>query len=348
MDSTNQLKTEFGFSESTPCLWCKSNALFRKIQKGYQEPDIFRVYYCDTCNTSFTLPRVKNNNVYELIYKNPFLVKGYSRYQCYQEQVLIEKNPLNYLENLEPSYWGAIHAIKNILNVDKSARIIELGSGLGYFTYSLNVAGYNVQGLDISLDAVNNANKKFGDYYLCGDLFDFAEYNLDSYDIVIMTEVIEHLDDPKEFIKAIKRMLKSNGKLIFTTPNKSFYPNSISWYTDSPPVHCWWFSEKSIRYIADLLNMKLTFVEFDDYYKKHPFINKIVNLDSDGDFVFDSKGNIIERQSLTQKKKNEMPKWLKKVKLYMYLRNFLFKIFFPNTYKFGGTQSNVICAILYK
>ncbi len=334
-------------TKSTPCLWCGANAIFRKTQKGYQKPDIFRIYYCDSCNTTFSIPRIKNSTVYELIYKNPQSVKGYSRYQLYQDQIITQKDPLGYLENLEPSYWSTIHAIKNILQVDKNARIVEVGSGLGYFTYSLKKAGYNVQGLDISQEAVNDANRKFGNYYLCGDLIDFAEQNLESYDLVIMTEVIEHLNDPKEFIKSIKRMLKPNGKIIFTTPNKSFFPNNISWYTDAPPVHCWWFSEKSIEYIANELNMKLTFVEFDRYYKKHPYINKIVNLDSEGDFVFNESGNVILKKN--DKINNiEMPKWLKKLKLYCTIRNYLFVRLYPEVYKSGGVQSNVICAILYK
>jgi SAM-dependent methyltransferase len=346
-DNNDLVRLEDSATESTPCLLCGSNAIFRKTQKGYQEPYTFKIYYCESCNTSFSLPRVKSNKVYELIYKNPLAVKGYKRYQNYQEQVITKKDPLNFLENLEPSYWGAIHAIKNVLQVDKSAHIIEVGSGLGYFTYSLKTAGYNIQGLDISQEAVNDAKKKFGNYYLCDDLFNFAEHNSESYDLVIMTEVIEHLDDPKEFLKTINRILKPNGKLITTTPNKSFYPNKISWYTDFPPVHCWWFSEKSIEYIAGLLNMKLKFVEFEDYHKKHPFISKIVNLDSEGDFIFDSLGNVIEKQNI--KTNNlEMPKWLKKNKLYIYLRNFLFESLYPKIYKSGGVQSNVICAILYK
>ena len=334
------------FTKSTSCLLCGGKAEFKKKQKGYQEPEIFNIYCCDSCNTAFSLPRVSSNNVYELIYKNAQRVKGYSKYQHYQEQVSKEKNPLNYLTDAEPSYWSTVHAIQNILRVGKNARILEIGSGLGYFTYSLKKAGYNIQGLDISQEAVNNANMKFGNYYICGDLFDFAKQNIECYDLVIMTEVIEHLNNPKEFIISINKLLKSNGAYIFTTPNKSFFPNAISWYTDTPPVHCWWFSEKSVEYIADLLNMKLIFVDFNIYYKNHPFINKIVNLDNDGEFVFDITGNVIERKITTNN--FEMPKWLKKSKAYCYLRNLLFLSLYPNTYKTGGVQSNVLCAILYK
>lgn len=334
------------FTDSTSCLLCGGKAEFKKKQKGYQEPEIYNIYCCDLCNTAFSLPRVSDNDVYELIYKNAQIVKGYSKYQHYQEQVIKEKNPLNYLTNLEPSYWSTAHAIQNILQVGKNERILEVGSGLGYFTYSLRKAGYNIQGLDISQEAVRNANLKFGNYYISGDLVDFAEHNLESYDLVIMTEVIEHLHNPKEFVKSINKLLKPNGAFIFTTPNKSFFPNAIGWYSDAPPVHCWWFSEKSVEYIANFFNMNLKFVDFSHYYKNHPFINKIVNLDNEGEFVFDVAGNVIERKDTTHN--FEMPKWLKKSKVYSYLRNSLFISLYPNTYKTGGIQSNVLCAILFK
>lgn len=334
--------------ESTLCLWCgEKNAKFKTLQKSYQEPEIFKIFCCDSCNTAFSLPRVNSNAVYELIYKNASLVQGYSRYQQYQERVLLEKDPLSYLINNEPSYWGTIHAIKQVLQLDKKAKILEVGSGLGYFTYSLKKDGYNIQGLDISQEAVNEANLKYGNLYICDYLHHFAELNIESYDLVIMTEVIEHFNEPKEFVVSINKLLKPNGVLVFTTPNKSFYPKYVSWYTDAPPVHCWWFSEKSIKHIASLLNMQLSFVDFSSYYKKHPFINKIVNLDNQGHFVFDANGEVIKIQHLNPEG-IEMPKWIKKMRIYNIARNYLFTSLFPNKYKTGGVQSNVICAILYK
>jgi len=332
--------------EPTLCLLCGGKAVYKTVQKGYQEPDLFEIYCCESCNSAFSMPRVNSNSVYELIYKNALSVQGYTRYQDYQNKVLIEKDPLTYLANSEPCYWGPVHAIQNILKLDKGAKILEVGSGLGYFTYSLKQSGYNIQGLDISQDAVDKANKMYGECYLCDDLLHFAEANLASFDLVIMTEVIEHLNEPKKFILSIKKLLKPDGKYIFTTPNKSFYPDAVSWHTDAPPVHCWWFSEKSVAYIANILNVPFKLVDFTDYYKKHPYINKIVSLDDPGHFIFDSNGKVLNKQEI-KKNSFEMPQWIKKNSLYRSLRNSLFTNLYPEKYKAGGVQSNIICAILY-
>ena len=62
------------------CLWYGGNATFKTIQNGYQEPFIFKIFYCQTCNTSFSMPRVNSDGIYELIYKNTQNIRGYSRY----------------------------------------------------------------------------------------------------------------------------------------------------------------------------------------------------------------------------------------------------------------------------
>lgn len=341
----NKAKT----TDTTKCLLCGKTAKFTTIRNGYQEPETYKIYCCDSCNTSFSLPRVTDNKVYELIYKNSEFVKGYDRYNNYKNIIKTKKNPLEYISNEEPSYWGTAHAIKEILKTDKNSKILEIGSGLGYFTFALRAAGYNIQGLDISQEAVHAAIDKFGPYYICDDLNKYSEQNIESYDVILMTEVIEHLDEPLSFITSIKNLLKPNGAFIFTTPNKSFFPKRIYWNSDAPPVHCWWFSEESVEHIANSLNMQFEFVNFSKYYKKHPFINKIENIDEHVPYVFNSKGDV----NVVVKAQNngmnfEMPKFIKNNRLYAKIRNKIFLILFPNRFKVGSKQSNVICAILYK
>ena len=332
---------------TSPCLWCGETAISKTKQKGYKEPDLFDIFYCQSCNTSFSMPRVNSDEIYELIYKHAHNVRGYSRYLKYQNEVVKQLNPLKFLANSEPSYWGPIYALQHILKTDKKARILEVGSGLGYFTYSLKNAGYNVQGLEISKEAVNGATEKYGDFYICDDLYSFSERNIKRYDVVIMTEVIEHLSDPKGFIESIRKLLTQQGVCIFTTPNKSFYPKDVAWFSDAPPVHCWWFSEESIKYIADLYKMQLKFVDFTKYYKKHPQLYKIKDIENEGESVFGAYGNFIVRE-IDNKAMPKTPKWLKKNRIYNLLKNFIIQNRNVDVYKKGNIQSNVICAILTK
>ncbi|MGC1442129.1 MAG: hypothetical protein WA888_16095, partial [Burkholderiaceae bacterium] len=58
------------------------------------------------------------------------------------------------------------------------------------------------------------------------------------------------------------------GVILITTPNKSYYPPSSIWQTESPPVHLWWFSETSLRIIAKKVGMRARLWDFSPYYSR--------------------------------------------------------------------------------
>ena len=93
------------------------------------------------------------------------------------------------------------------------------------------------------------------------DLFDLHK-NTQRYDCIILTEVIEHVPDPVEFLKAAASVLSPGGVLLVTTPNKTIAPLGTVWGTESPPVHLWWLSESSIRQIARRLGLLVKFGDF--------------------------------------------------------------------------------------
>lgn len=336
------------YKEKETCLWCGESITKMKIQKGYQEPQKFTICYCEKCNTSYSLPRVSDDKLYELIYANSEKIRGYVRYFNYQKEILENKNPLKFLSDNEPIYWAPSNVLSKLKKGKREIKILEVGSGLGYFTYALNKAGYNVIGLDISQVAVTDAIKKFGDYYICDDLHHYASMNENSFDVVIMTEVIEHLDNPKDFIRSIMKLLNTNGKCIFTTPNKSFSLKESIWDTDAPPVHCWWFSEESIKHMADEMHLNLDFVDFSNYYKHFPSIYPINrDFDYEGDYVFNINNEVINDISKTKKKKTT-PHFIKKNRYYLFLRNLILSKSTPGFYKKGKIQSTVLCAVLSK
>lgn len=257
-------------NNTTPCLLCGASAdLMHSEWPGYQQPHTFTIYQCYSCNTSFSLPRVDTAAMYNSIYKNGRSVPGYNRYWGYMEAVKNSTAPLDQLAEAEDIYWGVQKAIQTLVAGKGVKKIIEIGSGLGYLTYSLNKAGYNTTGLDISETAVKQAKETFGDYYLCADLFTYADANAGAFDIAIFTEVIEHVAEPLLFTKAILKLLKPGGHAIITTPSKSLFPADIIWQTENPPVHFWWFSEESLKLIAGKNSAGISFISFKEFYQKH-------------------------------------------------------------------------------
>lgn len=229
--------------------------------KGYTEGTLYDVYACTVCDASFVSPLVSDTKVYEHIYSQPESVPGYERYVRYSKLVQQVSQPLQALADAENVYWSIQQAlIKHFSTQDIS--IVEIGSGLGYLTYSLNKAGYNARGIDISNEAVEKAIAAYGPYYEAGDILTLSDAYRKRYDCVIMTELLEHVEDPKRFMSAALAMLKDGGTLIVTTPNKTWTPSGYLWGSDVPPIHLWWFAEKSISKLAVSLGRTCEFIDF--------------------------------------------------------------------------------------
>lgn len=349
-------------SNKIKCLLCGGSAvLIHEKYPGYQKPDTFKIYHCSECNTSFSLPQVHTSIIYENIYKNGSKVPGYNRYWRYARFVHKFKYPFKYLAETSETYWGVRELLNGPDIKKESLKILEIGSGLGYLTYSLNKENYNAIGLDISQTAVDHAKATFGNHYICADLFEYARLNPLSFDIVILTEVIEHISKPIDFIKSILMLLKPDGKAIITSPNKSLYPPDIIWATDLPPVHCWWFSEESMTCIARSLDVSVSLVNYKEYYKKS---YKVISLKSlrDGrlpNSFFNENGELINEVART---KNSIKPFLQvlltripfaspvfnKLKQLILTAVGSSRVLFNKDLIVCGERGNTICAILVK
>ena len=252
-----------------PCRLCGGSAeLAASDVKGYQAGEVYKIFVCDNCEASFVAPNETSEEVYDLLYKHAKDLVGYERYFRLAELAKQLRNPLPALAVTEPVYWSVIETIKRDKRHPSEIRILEIGCGLGYLTYAFNMSGYRATGIDISSEAINQATLKFGNYFKVADLFTLSRLE-DRYDYVVMMEVIEHVPAPKEFIIAAADLLKKEGKLLVTTPNKSAAPSECNlWQSDMPPVHLWFLSEKSVSTICSSMGYTCEYVNFTDYNKK--------------------------------------------------------------------------------
>jgi 2-polyprenyl-3-methyl-5-hydroxy-6-metoxy-1,4-benzoquinol methylase len=209
-----------------------------------------------------------DNSIYNAIYENPYAVRGYSRYLEMADLVLKKSDPLRFLAQLEQPYWFVADHLRRH-DIPKSATILEVGCGLGYLTYAMNRAGYvNARGMDISEESAGQATQRYGPYYFADDLLRYSAQTDKRFDLVVMTEVVEHLPNILEFVHAACRLLTQDGALLLTTPNKSAHPEAAYWCTDNPPVHLWWFSEASMRQLAIREGMRVEFCDWTGWHQQ--------------------------------------------------------------------------------
>jgi ubiquinone biosynthesis O-methyltransferase len=106
----------------------------------------------------------------------------------------------------------------------KNVKFLEVGCGLGYFSNKAFRLGAKVTGIDIgsSLVSINKKKTPKGNFKVASA--SNLPFKNNQFDIVLSTEVIEHVDNQKKALSEMIRVLKKGGILVITTPNKIFKP----------------------------------------------------------------------------------------------------------------------------
>lgn len=116
-----------------------------------------------------------------------------------------------------------------------SDRILDLGCGDGLDIQILKRFGLkDVVGLDVSSYLISLAGKLNPgvEFYLgAAQKMPFKD---ESFDVILVDAVFEHLIDKKDSIKEMKRVLKRKGKLCFIEPHESFLRQIFDFITFSP------------------------------------------------------------------------------------------------------------------
>ena len=116
---------------------------------------------------------------------------------------------------------------KNYFNkIKNNLDILDLGCGGGLICEPLARLGANVTGVDfveanIKVAKLHAKKSDLDIKYLHQDLNDLKIKK--KYDVILMLEILEHIDNWDNLIKKIKKNLKSSGKLIISTINRNIF-----------------------------------------------------------------------------------------------------------------------------
>lgn len=120
----------------------------------------------------------------------------------------------------EKKHWWHIAKrtlIKQFIKGEK-LNIFVAGIGGGMICEELRSAGHHVVGMDISQASCEHVNKKIGISALNGNLENFLPFAKDSFDLVVIADVLEHLDNDKQLLSETFRCLKPSGAVMITVP----------------------------------------------------------------------------------------------------------------------------------
>ena len=113
------------------------------------------------------------------------------------------------------THASVMRLITRTVPPSKGTRVLDVGAGQGSLSLRLLEAGYEVSACDLDPDLFQLRGIECRAVDAVGAL----PYESQSFDLVVCVEVVEHLESHRRLFVEVRRLLRRQGRLIFTTPN---------------------------------------------------------------------------------------------------------------------------------
>jgi 2-polyprenyl-3-methyl-5-hydroxy-6-metoxy-1,4-benzoquinol methylase len=106
---------------------------------------------------------------------------------------------------------------RTLARYTRGRRLLDVGCGIGQLLETASDEGWDAAGIDLSETAVRLCRARG----LSASRTDFFDRSLDAqrFDVIVMSELIEHVPSPQRFLKRAEELLADDGVLYLTTPN---------------------------------------------------------------------------------------------------------------------------------
>ncbi len=200
---------------NVPCMLCAKSALVPVLQK-----ETYSIVKCTGCGLVFVNPRIKD---VEGVYKeNAVHTQYYEHTTRCDEQEFAQR--LRFIRRYCPS-----------------GRLLDIGCATGTF---LKLAkGWDAHGIDVNAHSISVC-KKAGLNVKLGFLKKNT-YPKHFFDVIHMSDVIEHMENPLETLKLCATFLKPGGYIMITTPN--FASSWARKFQIKPTDHLYYFTAATFR-----------------------------------------------------------------------------------------------------
>ncbi|MEK7463115.1 MAG: class I SAM-dependent methyltransferase [Patescibacteria group bacterium] len=169
----------------------------------------------------------------------------------------------------------ALVVIKNIQR-EKNIKLLDIGCGPGFFLAEAQKNGFEVYGLEPSLEGCGFARKNLKlKNIVCGSAINLDGNFHGNFDVISAFDVIEHVLDPIQFLKNINKKLNPEGLVVITTPLiDSLFAKLLGnkWYA-LIPSHLTYFTGNSFEDICESLGFVIIYKR---YHTKYLSLNYLI------------------------------------------------------------------------
>ncbi len=242
------------------CPICDSDNLHDKyhIRDHFLSDEMFFLTKCNHCDFLFTNPRPEKSQLGK-----------YYQSEDYFSHSKKKKGLITFLYDSIKKY--SLRKKYNLISGYKNrGHILDIGCATGEFLNHFKNHAWETKGIEPAEEprnfAINNFHLDVKPEELLNEL---AE---DSFDVISMWHVLEHVPDLNERMQQISRLLKKNGLLVIALPNYQSWDGQHYqnyWAGYDVPRHLYHFSEKTITALLDKYNfsmIKKVPMKFDSFY----------------------------------------------------------------------------------
>ena len=227
--------------EFIACDLCGSNhntILFQARDYRYSHSEMFNIVKCKSCGLIYLNSRPTAESILEQ-YKEDYIPPDEKLDNLKTSRVIFKK--------ILGSFWYKIGGYYGISEIKVKGRFLDVGCANGDTLEAARNMGADVYGIELNPKFVKICKDKSLNVH-CGILEDSA-YPNDYFDIIWMSQVIEHLQSPKNSLKEIQRILKPGGRLYILCPNAGSYLAKFFgkyWHGWHIPFHFYAYTKETI------------------------------------------------------------------------------------------------------
>lgn len=241
------------------CPLCKSGHFlnYKEITDFSVSKESFIVCKCISCGLLFTNPRPRENEI------GPYY--DFPDYYSHEDKA---KNLTQWIYNQVRNY-NLSQKIKLIEQYAGTGKLLDYGCGTGQLLFEATINFWKVNGIEPNRNAREKAIAKLGEkvFSSIDDL-----HSDQTYDVITLFHVLEHVHELRKTTKSILKHLKSNGYLFIAVPNPESYDAKHYgnfWAGWDVPRHLYHFTPEGIesfRKEFDLTLKEIKPMNFDAFY----------------------------------------------------------------------------------
>ena len=253
-------------NQKPDCVFCGKPLSIPILSNICRNGMFYNVSECTECQIAMTHPLPSDKEISSLYSTGNYRTDEGTRFNSFIEYLI---------------YLGSLVKRRRIEKYTGKGKIIDIGCGRGLFLDIMRRGGWDVVGSELNKETASYAEHVYDLKVHTGELTK-QRLALESFDVVNICGVLEHLKEPDTVLSEAHRLLKSGGLLVVVVTNIRSFEFKLgkeNWFHLDLPFHLFHFTEAGLVRLLQRKGFKLRRVKrFHLEYSPFGWLQTLLNL----------------------------------------------------------------------